>query len=129
MKENEYIEEFLKWTSGGAMSASLAFIVFVPTLNNVDAGLQDLSIGCFVGAIPFLALSLGRYKEYELKKENSLENATSHLSTAVVGVLLMVVGFSLLLAAIDFKYLIVFFLAVFFVIILEIWDNRKEKHK
>ena len=104
MKEFEFIDKLLHWASGGALSASLAFIVFVPTLSNVDPEFQDYSMMCFIAAIPFLSLSLSRYKEYELKNTTRKDQSASHISTAVAGFLMMVVGFSMLLAAIKLKY-------------------------
>ena len=127
MKDFDYLEKLLHWASSGALSASLAFIVFVPTLSNVNTDYQFFSIASFVLAIPFLAISLARYKEYEIKKSNNEEERSgAHVSSAVIGFLSMVVGFAMLLAAIKLIYLLIFFAALIFMILLEAWADRSK---
>lgn len=127
MKRFDHIEELLHWASGGALSASLAFIVFVPTLSNVNADYQSFSIACFVIAIPFLAISLARYKECEIKKSKE-ELSGSHIPSAVAGFLFMVTGFAMLLAAIKLIYVFIFIAALIFMVFLEAWEGR-DKNK
>lgn len=124
MNDIKHTEELLRWASGGALSACLAFIVFIPALENVDSYFQDISIMSFIVAIPFLSISLARYKENEIKGAKEKSDPGAYVSSSVAGFLFVIAGFAMLLAAIKIMYLFTFLIALIFMLVFETRRRR-----
>lgn len=95
MKDHRF-NEFLEWISGGSLTACMAFVVFVPTVESMDSAAKSVSLGMIVSAIPLLVCALALRKRFSHECEEQVKSAAGHITPAVAGNLLMFFGFGLM---------------------------------
>lgn len=111
MTYKKYIHDYLEWASGGLAATSLALLLFVPTLDNIDPYLQDISIYSFVAALPFLTFATALSKEIRLLNQSSDRTHHYHGLLVIFGSIIFLLGIVTLCWAMRFGLMLCFLFA------------------
>ncbi|WP_156145270.1 hypothetical protein [Vibrio rotiferianus] len=122
----EYFHGVTNWISGGAASAALALVVFLPTVESLDDKYSSWALNLFVFCIPLFLVCAVLCQESKAKNNAPKQLASCLGLMFLPACILMVIGFGLLCVAISFEALSAYILALFWVfVVLHIYKKSK----
>ncbi|MCJ8321938.1 MAG: hypothetical protein MJK12_20055 [Colwellia sp.] len=87
-------QKFFSWLNAGIAATSLALLVFIPSLNDVNVNAKWFSLGALVVAIPFAIAALLTLKEIEVFEHPTSDTIKNiHHTLSVISMISFLLGF------------------------------------
>lgn len=102
------INRFWAWAAVGSLSACMAFILFIPSLEYGKEPWKILSLRLFITAVPFLVASIITHRTALDEGGTGGRYESGHVVVASIGSFLMVSAFIIFLASLGWMELISF---------------------